>query len=159
MIAIRQLLLVLIVACCMTACDDEPFNYSEDLRQQLNAMELAFNEGQVERVIDAVADDVYSEYFSDRRQVKIFVLRQRQKHTRLTSLSSPAVIKLQFAAQNNSDLTATASFKSLLTGGRGWLPTSGQFYQFVTDWRWQEGAADEEHWELIHAQWHEVFEP
>ncbi len=156
---IKRLLLSFIAAACITACDDTPFNYAEDLRQQINTMELAFNDGQVKSVIDAVADDFHSEYFSDRRQLQIFVLRQRQKHTRLTSLSSPAVIKLQFDAENNSDLTATASFKSLLTGGGGWLPTSGQFYQFDTDWRWQDNAATGEHWQLIHAQWTEVFEP
>lgn len=129
------------------------------MRQQINAMELAFNDGETEVVLDAVADDFHSEYFPERRQLKLFMLRQRQKHSRLTIRSGPAVIKVQFSTEKLTDISATASFQSLLTGGGGWLPDSGQFYQFDTRWQWRDGADEGEEWELVFANWKEVFEP
>jgi len=157
--ALKLFLLIITVSLVLPACSGKPFNYPESLRQQINALELAFNNGETKVVLDAVAGDFHSEYFPERRQLKLFMLRQRQKHSRLTMRSGPAVINVQFSTENLTDITASASFQSLLTGGGGWLPDSGQFYQFDTRWRWRDGAAEGEEWELVFAQWNEVFQP
>lgn len=159
MIAVRSTLILLFGALILSACTDKPFNYSESLRQQINSMELAFNQGESDVVLDAVASDFSSEYFRERRQLKLFMFRQRQQHSRLSLRSGPAVIQIQFDSEDLSKITATASFQSLLTGGGGWLPHSGQFYHFVTDWRWREDAQAGMEWELVKARWKEVFEP
>lgn len=156
MTAIR--LALLLGAFFLTGCTDKPFNYPESLRQQINSLELAFNQGKSQAVLDAVAVDFQSEYFPERRQLKLFMLRQRQQHSRLIMLSGPAVIQVRFASEDLSKITATASFQSLLTGGGGWLPHSGQFYHFVTDWRWREDAQEGMEWELVKARWTEVFD-
>lgn len=167
MTAIRRALLprvllpgvLLLGALVLSACTDKPYNYSESLRQQINSLELAFNQGESDTVLDAVASDFHSEYFPERRQLKLFMFRQRQQHSRLTIRSGPAVIQLHFATEDLSKITATASFQSLLTGGGGWLPHSGQFYHFVTNWRWREDGREGMEWELVEARWKEVFEP
>ena len=155
---LRLTLLILSATLLLPACTDKPYNYSESLRLQINAMEIAFNQGESDTLLDLVAEDFHSDYFPERRQLKLFMLRQRQKHSRLTMRSGPAIIKIQIPAQHTAVITATASFQSLLTGGGGWLPDSGQFYQFMTHWRWRENADEGQEWELIHAQWNEVFE-
>ncbi|MCF6262537.1 MAG: hypothetical protein L3J24_02970 [Xanthomonadales bacterium] len=159
---IKRLVLLLAVL-LLQGCSEEPYNYSESLRQQINHLELAFNQGETDSVLDAVATDFHSEYFPERRQLRLFMLRQRQQHSRLTSRSGPAVIQLQFTADDESKattkITARVSFQSLLTGGGGWLPHSGQFYHFVTHWRWRGSAKKGEEWELVEAQWKAVLEP
>ncbi|MCF6225036.1 MAG: hypothetical protein L3J22_01860 [Xanthomonadales bacterium] len=162
MTAIRRLALLFAVL-LLQGCSEEPYNYSESLRQQINQLELALNQGESDAVLDAVAADFRSEHFPDRRQLSLFMLRQRRQHSRITLRSGPAVIQVQFVSEDQSKaatiITATASFQSLLTGGGGWLPHSGQFYHFVTHWRWRDNAKEGNEWELVEAQWKEVFEP
>ena len=49
------------------------------------------------------------------------------------------------------ELTASANFRALVTGGPGWIPESGQVFDFVTQWRNEEGQ-----WLLTSADWDPV---
>ena len=139
----------------LAACAREAFDYADSLRQQIDSLEKSMNQGKSEVLMAAIADDFSSDYLLDRRQLKLFLLRQRSQYKRITSTSGPLTVAVNFA---ETGVTATASFKTLLTGSQNWLPESGQFYQFETSWRWRDGAAKEEQWELIHASWEPVFD-
>ncbi|MFT5139887.1 MAG: hypothetical protein ACI9H8_000271 [Lysobacterales bacterium] len=50
--------------------------------------------------------------------------------------------------------TAQANFSGLITGGRGFIPERGQFYEFQTTWVRSGGD-----WLLASAQWKAISDP
>ncbi len=151
----RSVLILFALTTLLSSCSTEPFDHAESLRQQIITLEKSVNSGESDSLLAVIAKDFSAEYLTDRRQLKLFLLRQRNQYNRVTSTSGPISISVQFA---ETTTTAKASFKTLLTGSQNWLPEAGQFYQFETSWRWREGADTGEQWELIHASWEPVFD-
>jgi hypothetical protein len=53
--------------------------------------------------------------------------------------------------EDRGDDQAAAWFRALVTGGPGWLPESGQVFEFETHWRMEDGE-----WLLVVANWDPV---
>ncbi|MDQ3160842.1 MAG: hypothetical protein M3Q51_07455, partial [Pseudomonadota bacterium] len=96
---------------------------------------------------DLLAEDFVGNGGMDRRgarQLAVTVfLRQRDVDARL----GPVIVALR------SEAEVVATFSVLATGGNGgWLPESGQVFEFETGWRLEEGE-----WRLLNARWTPEF--
>jgi len=70
------------------------------------------------------------------------MIMQWNQHNRLHAQLGPI-----FVRDLGTDM-ASAEFKGLITGGRGLLPDSGEFYAFKTTWLREGGD-----WLLVSAEW------
>ena len=75
-------------------------------------------------------------------ELRAMVLLQLNRHQRLHAQLFPIRVTA------DSEESAKATFRALITGGPGWLPDSGQVYDFETQWSKQSGD-----WMLHSANW------
>jgi hypothetical protein len=78
-------------------------------------------------------------------QLRAYVLLQLNRYKRLQGQLFPIHV------EDRGDGQATAWFRALVTGGPGWLPESGQVFEFETHWRMEDGE-----WLLVVANWDPV---
>ncbi len=100
----------------LSFCSTEPFSYADSLREQISSLEQAVNRGESALLMEVIAADFFAEYLTDRRQLKLFLLRQRNQYNRVTSTSGPAQVSVQLA---ETTTTAKASFISSKPVGAG----------------------------------------
>ncbi len=75
-------------------------------------------------------------------ELRAMVVFQLNRHQRLHAQLFPIRV-----SETGVD-SAQAVFRALITGGPGWLPDSGQVYDFETHWLRQDGD-----WMLVSANW------
>jgi len=80
-----------------------------------------------------------------REEVRALVIFQLQRYEQLQGRLFPIRVTETGAG------TAEARFRALVTGGAGWIPDSGQVYDFDTWWRLEGGD-----WLLTAANWKPV---
>jgi hypothetical protein len=78
----------------------------------------------------------------NRDQVRALLIMQLNRYQRLQGQLFPIQV-----VETGAD-AASASFRALVTGGPGWIPESGQVFQFETHWRRVDGE-----WLLHAADW------
>ena len=81
----------------------------------------------------------------NRDQLNSYVLLQLNRHKRLKAQLFPITV------QETGEGLAIASFRALVTGGPGWIPESGQVFDFDTAWR-----LEDDEWRLVTASWDPV---
>ena len=81
----------------------------------------------------------------NREQTRALVVFQLRRYERLNAQLFP------ISVTESGPETAQARFRALITGGPGWIPDSGQVYDFETTWRLQDGD-----WLLTGANWDPV---
>ena len=78
-------------------------------------------------------------------QLRAYVLLQLKRYQQLQGQLFPIHV------EDGGDGRASAWFRALVTGGPGWLPESGQVFEFETHWRMEDGE-----WLLVVANWDPV---
>jgi hypothetical protein len=81
----------------------------------------------------------------NRDQLRALLIMQLNRYRRLEGRLFPIRVA------ETGEETATADFRALVTGGPGWIPESGQVYEFKTRWRLVDGE-----WLLYAADWEPV---
>jgi hypothetical protein len=81
----------------------------------------------------------------NREQLSALLIMQLNRYQRLQGQLFPIHVE-----ETGAD-TATAGFRALVTGGPGWIPESGQLFEFRTAWR----RVDEE-WQVVGADWEPI---
>lgn len=81
----------------------------------------------------------------NRDELRAYVVLQFNRYKDLSARLLPITV------QEITGTEARADFRALLTGGPGWIPEDGQFYEFVTYWRLEDGE-----WLLVAADWEPV---
>lgn len=115
----------------------------------LRHMESAAEEGRHLDFMENVADDFSAQQGSmGRLEFHRFMIFQINQHRRLQAQFFPIYVT------ENSDDSASARFKLLVTGGAGLLPESGQLFEVETEW-----IRDGGDWLLRGAAWEAVNLP
>ena len=129
----------------LSACS-QPLTVEQRIIAAIREMEAKIEEGERRPFMDHIAEDFTGQDGSmTREKTRTLFLYQLNRHKRLQARLFPIHVK------QTSEHTATADFRALVTGGRNWLPKSGQVFDFETHWR----LADDE-WLLYSANWSPV---
>lgn len=127
--------LVLTLAGCGQALTVE-----QQIIATIRTMEERIENGEPGPFMEFVAADFSGQGGAvSRDQARRLLLIQLNRHERLQAQLFPILVREVSATE------ATASFRALVTGGPGWIPESGQVYDFETHWRQVDGD-----W-LVHA--------
>jgi hypothetical protein len=133
-------LLVLLAAC------SQPLTVEQQVIHVIREMEAKIEAGERRAFMAHIAEDFTArERGMDRDQLRALVVFQLQRHQRLEGRLFPISV-----TETGPD-TAEARFRALVTGGPGWIPDSGQVYDFETAWRLDGGD-----WLLVEADWDPV---
>jgi hypothetical protein len=112
------------------------------IEQNITQMQSAIENKDPDALLDLLHENFATKTGLDTLRVKrtmvLYMLRHENIHTLITNLQ----------IESKSDLSATASFNALVSGGTGLLPDQGALYQVETDWR-----LDDNEWLLIYANW------
>lgn len=129
----------------LTACN-EPLTVEQQVIVTIREMEEKVEAGERRPFMDYLSDDFTAQGGSmNREQVRVLFVYQLNRHKRLHAQLFP--ISVSETGENQ----AVAKFRALVTGGPGWLPDSGQVFDFETAWKHQEGE-----WLLTSANWDPV---
>lgn len=141
-------LLVLSWALVLTACGG-PATPEEQVRDRIAEMEEAGENGERGRFMSMVAEDFQGQGGAMQRDdFQAFLLLQLNRHQQVRAQLFPVTVELA------GDDEARASFRALMTGGRGLLPDSGAFYEIETWW-----VLRDDEWLLSEARWHIGADP
>jgi len=131
--------LMLLAACGGDSVEDQ-------VRETISAMESAAEEGQLIGFMSHVADDFEGRDGQMQREDFLrFMTLQINRHSRVGAQVFPITVT------NDGGNFATATFKVLVTGGRGLLPEDGQVYDVETTW-----IRDGGDWLLWRADWQPI---
>lgn len=139
----RLLCLLLILLLAGSASCSKPLTVEQQVIAVIREMETRIEDGERRPFMSHVSDD-----FSGQNgrlthdELRAFVLLQLNRHQRLHAQLFPIRVT------TDSEESAKATFRALITGGPGWLPDRGQVYDFETQWRKQSGD-----WMLHSANW------
>ena len=135
-------LLVTLLLAGLSACD-KPLTVEQRVIATIRSMEAAIEAGERRTFMGYIAEDFKGQQEAmNRDQVRAMVLFQLNRHKSLQAQLFP--IHVTETGENS----AKAVFRALVTGGPGWIPESGQVYEFDTRWVL---AGDE--WQLQSANW------
>jgi len=142
---ISRLFLTLLALAGLAACS-ENLSVEQQVIVTIREMESKIEAGERRRFMAHIAEDFQAQGGSmNRDQVRAMVVFQLNRHERLNAQLFPITVT------ETGDTMAKASFRALVTGGPGWIPDSGQVFDFVTQWRLVEGD-----WLLTSASWDPV---
>ncbi len=128
-----------------SACSP-PLTVSQQVIAAIREMETRMENGERRRFMSHVAEDFYGQNEQlNRQQLSGYIFYQLNRHQRLHAQLFP------ISVNETGEATASAKFRALITGGPGWIPDQGQFYDFETLWRYQDGE-----WKLTSADWNPV---
>lgn len=145
---VRFVLVTILTVALLAACG-EKLTVEQQVIATLRNMEYAAEEGQHLNFMAHVADSFEGlQGTMDRREFHRFMIFQINQHRRLQAQFFPIHVT------ENSEESASASFKLLVTGGAGLLPDSGQLYEVRTQW-----SRDGGDWLLNSADWQAVRLP
>jgi len=111
------------------------------LRDTIAKMQEAGESGDIDALMDPIAEDFAGAEGMDRKEFRRYVTFSRMGNRNVGVSIGPIDVKLYGDR-------ATANFVATITGGPGMLPTQVQAYDIETGWRLQ--GAD---WKLINAKW------
>ncbi|MBT8049226.1 MAG: nuclear transport factor 2 family protein [Xanthomonadales bacterium] len=132
----------LVVFTGLIACS-QPLTLEQRIISTIREMEAKIENGESRAFMEHIAEDFSGQQeVLTRDQVRAMVILQLHRHKRLQAQLFPIRV-----AESGEEF-ATAHFRALVTGGAGWIPESGQVYDFET--RWQ--LVDDE-WLLHSARW------
>lgn len=135
------LLLLLFIPGC-----SKPLTVEQQVISTIRNMEARIEENERRAFMEYIADDFSAQDGRmNRDQVRALVVFQLQRYQRLQAQLFP------ISVSETGTGTAEARFRALVTGGPGWIPDSGQVYDFETAWR-QDG----DEWLLVSANWDPV---
>jgi hypothetical protein len=141
----RALWPLLCVLALAAGCSAEP-SVEQQIIATIREMEARIEAGERRPFMDYVAEDFSGQGGSlDREQLRALLIMQLNRYQRLQGQLFPIQV------EETGEGTARARFRALVTGGPGWIPESGQLFEFDTAWRrveddWQVAAAD---WEPV----------
>jgi len=145
---VRFFLSTILTIGLLAACG-EKLTVEQQIIASLRNMEYAAEEGQHLDFMGYVADTFEGREGSmDRREFHRFMIFQINQHRRLQAQFFPIHVT------ENSEESASANFRLLVTGGAGLVPDSGQLYAVETQWLRDGGD-----WLLTDADWEAVRLP
>ncbi len=128
-----------------SACSP-PLTVSQQVIAAIRKMETHIEDGERRPFMSHVTEDFSGQKGQlNRQELNKLVFYQLNRHQRLHAQLFPISVK------ETGEATASAKFRALITGGPGWIPDQGQFYDFETLWRYQDGE-----WKLTSANWNPV---
>jgi hypothetical protein len=134
------ILLMVAVAC------SQPLTVEQQIIATIRLMEEKIEAGERRPFMAHVSEDFLGQGGRmTRDQVRALVIMQLNRHKRLQARLFPIRVV------ETGEMTASAGFRALVTGGPGWIPDSGQVYEFETRWR-----LDGDEWLLEAADWEPV---
>lgn len=132
--------LVLLAAC------SQPLTVEQQVIETIRQMEEKIESGQRLAFMEHIdAGFTGQQGRMNREQVRALVILQLNRYKELQGQLFPISV-----TETGPD-TATAEFRALVTGGPGWIPDSGQVYDFQTAWK-----KDGSDWLLVSADWKPV---
>jgi hypothetical protein len=142
----QRSLLAALAALTLAAACDKPLTVEQQIIATIRDMEALIEDGERRAFMEHIAPDFSGRNGSmNRDQVRALVIFRLNRHKKLRAQLFP--IQVEETAPGR----AIARFRALVTGGAGWLPESGQVFDFVTQWR-----LDDDEWLLIGADWKPV---
>ncbi len=139
-------MLAIFLIAAFSACSP-PLTVSQQVIAAIREMETLIENGERRPFMSHVAEDFSGQKGQlNRQELNKLVFYQLNRHQRLHAQLLPIRVT------ETGEETASAKFRALITGGPGWLPDQGQFYDFVTLWRDEGGE-----WKLTGADWKPVL--
>jgi hypothetical protein len=143
---------VLLTACAalavlgaLASCK-RPMTVDQQIIATILEMEAHIEAGERRAFMDYVAEDFSGQNGAmDRDRLRGYVILQLNRYRRLQGQLFPIDV------EDQGDGRAAAWFRALVTGGAGWIPESGQMFEFETHWRLEDGE-----WLLYSANWNPV---
>ena len=141
----KHLLSALGVIALLLGCG-ESLTVEQQVIHTIREMEAKIEAGERRPFMEHIAEDFAAQDGKmSRDEVRALVIFQLNRHKSLQGQLFPISV-----VETGID-TAQASFRALVTGGPGWIPDSGQVYDFETGWRLDGGD-----WLLVTANWKPV---
>jgi hypothetical protein len=126
----------------LAACS-QPLTVEQQVIAAIRQMEEKIENGERRAFMEHVADGFTAQSGRmNRDQVNALVVFQLRRYERLQAQLFPIRVT------ETGPEEATARFRALVTGGPGWIPESGQVYDFSTAWR-----RIDDRWLLVGADW------
>lgn len=143
---LRSLLIaVLLTAASLAGCN-QPLTVEQQVIATIRQMEEKIEAGQRLAFMEHIDETFTGQHGNmNREQVRALVILQLNRYKDLQGQLFPISV-----TETGAD-TASAEFRALVTGGPGWIPDSGQVYDFRTGWK-QDGSD----WLLVSADWNPV---
>lgn len=140
----NRLLCIAAASCVLALAGCGPGQSDETrIRQAIETMATAMEEGRPEPFLERVADDFSGDRGSwDRHRVRQYVLAQTIRRGKRPE------IDISIGDVELFDGRARASVKATFRGDGRWLPVGGARYRFDTGWRLEDGD-----WRVIRADW------
>ena len=133
----------LIVVVAFIAACSKPLTLQQQIISVIREMEAKIEDGERRPFMNHIADEFDGQNGQfDRDGIRGLVIFQLNRYKNLNAQLLPIRV-----TESGPD-QATANFRALVTGGANWLPESGQLYEFVTQWSYQNGD-----WMLVKANW------
>lgn len=140
-----RLTLFTLLGLVLVSCS-QPLTVDQQIIATIEQMEEKIESGERRAFMQYIADDFSAQDGQmNRDQVRALVVFQLNRHKQLEARLLPIKVDETGIGQ------ARAVFRALITGGPGWIPDSGQVYEFTTQWR-QDG----DDWLLLSANWDPV---
>jgi hypothetical protein len=125
---------------------ERPMTVDQQIIATILEMERTIEAGERRAFLDHVSEDFSGQNgVMNRDRLRGYVLLQLNRYKRLQAQLFPIDV------EDRGDGTAAAWFRALVTGGAGWIPESGQMFEFETHWRLEDGE-----WLLQSAHWEPV---
>ncbi len=132
-----SILLVLLSAC------SQPLTLEQQIISTIRIMEEKIEAGDRRPFMKHIAADFTAQNGTmNREQVRALMIMQLNRYKRLQAQLFPIRVS------STGDDSAKAVFRALVTGGPGWIPESGQIYEFETHWTLTDGE-----WLLQNTNW------
>ena len=139
---------LLAVFLLLTAACSQPLTVEQRVIHAIREMEALIEAGERREFMTFIAEDFSAQNGRmNRDQTRALVVFQLRRYERLNAQLFP------ISVTESGPETAQARFRALITGGPGWIPDSGQVYDFETTWRLQDGD-----WLLTGANWDQVLD-
>ena len=143
---LRHLFYAALMPLVFLAACSQPLTVEQQVIETIRQMEEKIEAGQRLAFMEHIDDAFTGQQGSmNREQVRALVILQLNRYKELQGQLFPISV-----TETGPD-TATAEFRALVTGGPGWIPDSGQVYDFQTAWK-QDGSD----WLLVSADWKPV---
>ncbi len=126
----------------LAACS-KPLTVEQQIIATIRNMEAHVEAGERRPFMEYIAEDFSGQDGTmNRDQARALMVYQMNRNRRLHAQLFPIQVKEQ------SETTASAHFRALVTGGANWLPERGRVFDFETHWRRQD-----DDWLMVSAKW------
>lgn len=137
---------LLICALALAAGCDAELTVEQQVIATIREMEARIEAGERRPFMAHISEDFRGQGGSlNREQLRALLIMQLNQYQRLQGQLLPIQV------EETGEDTATSRFRALVTGGPGWIPDSGQLFEFRTGWRRADGE-----WQVVSADWEPV---